>query len=146
MAIRSPSSGARGAEARSRKPRRPRRSTKDSKARVLATTVELVPSLEPARNKGRPQVLPKGAAPRLAMWCFAIRFSFVCASNTLPFRKHLLEPAGCHTEQQHTGLRPDVLETCGGVLGGTKTKGTRRGAPHNTFAPFLKLNWTRSQT
>ena len=30
--------------------------------------------------------------------------------DTLPLRKHLLEPAGRHTEQQHTRLRPGVLE------------------------------------
>src|SRR5450755_1373183 len=54
--------------------------------------------------------------------------------DTLPFRKHLLEPAGCHTEQQYTGLRPDVLERVGGP-GRNEDKGPG-GRAHNTFAHF----------
>ncbi len=44
--------------------------------------------------------------------------------DTLPPRKHLLEPAGRYPEQQYTGLGPDVLERVRS-FGRNKQKGPR---------------------
>ena len=54
--------------------------------------------------------------------------------DTLPLREHLFEPAGRHTEQQYTGLRPDVLERVRSVAR-NEEKGPG-GRAHNAFAQF----------
>ena len=41
--------------------------------------------------------------------------------DTLPLREHLFEPTGRHTEQQYTGLRPDVLERVRSVARNAET-------------------------
>src|SRR6266566_3913558 len=54
--------------------------------------------------------------------------------DTLPFRKHFLEPAGRHAEQQHTGFRSDVLKRVWS-LARDEDKGPS-GRAHNTLAQF----------
>ena len=54
--------------------------------------------------------------------------------DTLPLREHLFEPTGRHTEQQYTGLRPDVLERVRSVAR-NEDKGPS-GRAHNAFAQF----------
>ncbi len=54
--------------------------------------------------------------------------------DTLPLREHLFEPTGRHTEQQYTGLRPDVLERVRSVAR-NEEKGPG-GRAHNAFAQF----------
>ena len=52
--------------------------------------------------------------------------------DALPLREHLFEPTGRHTDQQYTGLRPDVLERVRSI-GRNEDKGPG-GRAHNTFA------------
>ncbi len=54
--------------------------------------------------------------------------------DTLPLREHLFEPTGRHTEQQYTGLRPDVLERVRSVAR-NEDEGPG-GRAHNAFAQF----------
>lgn len=54
--------------------------------------------------------------------------------NTLPIREQLFEPTGRHTEQQYTGLGPDVLERVRSTVR-DEDKGAR-GRAYNTFAQF----------
>src|SRR5438552_3893220 len=83
--------------------------------------------LPPAAN------LPKGRPHDLHV-VFRHEILVRLSIDTLPFRKHLLEPAGCHTKQQHTGLCPYVLERMRGPAR-NEEKGPG-GRAHNTFAQF----------
>lgn len=54
--------------------------------------------------------------------------------GTLPLREHLFEPTGRDTEQQYTGLGPDVVERVRSVAR-NEEKGPS-GRAHNAFAQF----------
>src|SRR4051812_45008500 len=54
--------------------------------------------------------------------------------HTLPLREHHLEPSRCHTEQQHTRLRADILE---GVRGLARDED--KGAGWYALHTFAKL-------
>jgi hypothetical protein len=54
--------------------------------------------------------------------------------HTLPLREHHFEPTGRDTEQQYTGLRPDVLERVRSNAR-NEDKGSG-GRAHNAFAQF----------
>jgi len=54
--------------------------------------------------------------------------------HTLPLREHLFETTGRHTEQQYTGLRPDVVERVRSIAR-NEDKGPG-GCAHNAFAQF----------
>src|SRR6266702_7735543 len=66
------------------------------------------------------------------MWCFAIRFSFVCASTPCRSANIFSNPPG--VTPNNTGLRPYVLERVG-CPGRNEDKGPG-GRAHNTFAHF----------
>src|SRR5262245_27614279 len=82
---------------------------------------------------GKGGTLPKGRPHDLhVVFCHKILVRL--GIDTLSFRKHYLEPAGRHTEQQNTGLCPDVLERVRSSSG-NEDKGPG-GCAHNTFAQF----------
>jgi len=54
--------------------------------------------------------------------------------HTLPFREHLLQSSRRHADQQHAGLRPDVLE---GMRGPARNKDNRPcGHAYDAVAEF----------
>src|SRR5262249_38539653 len=111
-------------------PRIASRPAATARSRPIATELRLT---HPLRWTEKVRNLAKGWPHDLhVVLCHKILVRF--GIDTLPFRKHHLEPAGRHTKQQHTGFCPNVLERVWGHARNIN-KGPG-GRAHNTFAQF----------